>query len=306
MSPLQLLRMLSRGSLEKKKKIKTSGDSPFNIAPRTDRDRIEFEENELSIPSQPQRPTTTSSNKRDYAFMQEFEEKIKESKKNAPPVQLRSPLVFNFKKRKNRHLEADDVSVLSEMTIHTNTNYSRLDRLSDFDHMSIATQDLLPPEEEEEEGVLDEIERGSVKSDKMIQKETTPIPIISKDSQEIKDVRSDMFESSLWEEEERISQGDEMVVRKDKEDVLMDQEPVKSIEQVNEEEEGIYDGFMDDVHFGYGGIEEVEEDEVRTTMDDLNRPTRITKRINLEDNFARKRIYEKTGQVELRQSMNVY
>lgn len=238
--------------------------------------------------------------------MQEFEEKIKESKKNAPPVQLRSPLVFNFKKRKNRHLEADDVSVLSEMTIHTNTNYSRLDRLSDFDHMSIATQDLLPPEEEEEEGVLDEIERGSVKSDKMIQKETTPIPIISKDSQEIKDVRSDMFESSLWEEEERISQGDEMVVRKDKEDVLMDQEPVKSIEQVNEEEEGIYDGFMDDVHFGYGGIEEVEEDEVRTTMDDLNRPTRITKRINLEDNFARKRIYEKTGQVELRQSMNVY
>ncbi|KAG1053185.1 hypothetical protein G6F43_004723 [Rhizopus delemar] len=274
------------------------------FTPRTDRDRIEFEENELSIPSQPQRPTTTSSNKRDYTFMQEFEEKIKESKKNAPPVQLRSPLVFNFKKRKNRHLEADDVSVLSEMTIHTNTNYSRLDRLSDFDHMSIATQDLLPPEEEE--GVLDEIERGSVKSDKMIQKETTPIPIISKDSQEIKDVRSDMFESSLWEEEERISQGDEMVVRKDKEDVLMDQEPVKSIEQVNEEEEGIYDGFMDDVHFGYGGIEEVEEDEVRTTMDDLNRPTRITKRINLEDNFARKRIYEKTGQVELRQSMNVH
>jgi hypothetical protein len=263
----------------------------------------------LSIPSQPQPqpPTTTSSNKRNYAFIQEFEEKIKESKKNAPPVQLRSPLVFNFKKRKNRHLEVDEVSVLSEMTIHTNTNYSRLDRLSDFDNMSIATQDLLPPEEEEE-GVFDVIERGSVKSDRMIQKETIPTPILSKESQEIKDLRSDMFESPFWEEEERISQGDEMVVRKDKEDKLIDQEPVKSIEQVNEEE-GIYDDFMDDVNFGYGGVEdeEVEVNDVQTTMDDLNRPTRITKRINLEDNFARKRIYEKTGQVGMkRKSINVY
>ncbi|KAG1130082.1 hypothetical protein G6F42_004490 [Rhizopus arrhizus] len=270
------------------------------FTPRTDRDRIEFEEKELSIPSQPQPqpPTTTSSNKRNYAFIQEFEEKIKESKKNVPPVQLRSPLVFNFKKRKNRHLEVDDVSVLSEMTIHTNTNYSRLDRLSDFDTMSIATQDLLPPEEEE--GVFDVIERGSVKSDRMIQKETITTPILSKESQEIKDVRSDRFESPLWEEE-RISQGDEMVVRKDKEDMLIDQEPVKSIEQVNEEE-GIYDDFMDDIHFGYGGVEdeEVEVNDVQTTMDDLNRPTRMTKRINLEDNFARKRIYEKTGQVGIK------
>ncbi|RCH79161.1 hypothetical protein CU098_003155 [Rhizopus stolonifer] len=153
--------------------------------------------------------------------------------------------------------------------------------------MSVATQDLLPREEEASVDLFNmPTDRASVISDRYSQMETqreTTQPEFSHDiTRELEGLNSDHFQSSISEELIGAEKEQEKSVQED--NVL----PFK-------------DDFGEDTNFGYAGIEDdildaggavdMERDQSSIDMDHIP-STRITRRILSNNNFARKRIFE--------------
>ncbi|RCH85867.1 hypothetical protein CU097_008919 [Rhizopus azygosporus] len=268
-SPSEILRMLSRVPRDQ-------------YIPIPEEDIDDNENNNLIEHTFPPLSTKRSHEliERKDDFVERYRKRIAELNQNAPSLQqqeIGKPLGIDFRKKRNRHLD-DAASVLSEMTIRTNTNYSAFDRLWQDDTMSVATQALLPREEEIMSPFFDKISHKS-SPERFIQEFPALSPKLSQE--EIEPEPYDQVEQEIQKEP------------------MKEEEMNKAAETI--ETSAFQDDFMDDVDFGYAGIQdEIFETEGIKAMeaeplDGLSVSTvrrRTTTRINPEHSFARRKIFD--------------